>query len=335
MHRGGYRIYGPYREKRGWRVVITAADGSRASESYPEESEALDRVRQLRQKVEQEVWIDEALAGYRKHREAEGVTMSTVATDMHRLRILVEPHADSLERLTPRKAQRLYDRMRERGYSADYHRGALTVAKRFGRWCVEQGWCRRNPFGEVKPVGKKRRGKAQLTIDESRKLHATCLADPSPEATAVLCCLLLGLRASEVVQLEARDIDDGGRLLRVRRETTKTDAGERRLELTPELSDRLRALAPSGPLFPGKTRYWVLYHVKRLCRVAGVPEVTAHGLRGTHSTLATEAGAAAALVQAQLGHTDTETGRRHYYGEDTARAAQGRAALAVLQGGRR
>jgi integrase len=60
------------------------------------------------------------------------------------------------------------------------------------------------------------------------------------------------------------------------------------------------------------SRYWVLDQVKRLCQKAGVKEVTTHGMRGLHATLATAAGATSELVAAQLGHTTPAITERHY-----------------------
>jgi len=56
--------------------------------------------------------------------------------------------------------------------AADTHQDALSVAKDFGAFCVEQRWLRVNPFAEVEPVGRKVEGadKPRLTVDESRRL---------------------------------------------------------------------------------------------------------------------------------------------------------------------
>jgi hypothetical protein len=46
----------------------------------------------------------------------------------------------------------------------------------------------------------------------------------------------------------------------------------------------------------GIPRDWVRKWVKRICNTAGVPKVTAHGMRGLHSTLAVEHGVSAHVV---------------------------------------
>jgi integrase len=47
--------------------------------------------------------------------------------------------------------------------------------------------------------------------------------------------------------------------------------------------------------------------VQRICLEAKVPQVTAHGMRGLHSTLALEHGASAHVVASSLGHESFST----------------------------
>lgn len=139
-----------------------------------------------------------------------------------------------------------------------------------------------NPFEEIEGVGKRKKGKTQLTIDEARVLLATCLAADGIGATAALCCLLLAMRAGEIVGLSPRSIDDGGRILRI--DVAKTDAGIRLIEIPEVLRDRLPALAAAS-----FDRHWGNRNVHRLCKKAGVTNVGPHALRGTHASLATQA----------------------------------------------
>jgi integrase/recombinase XerC len=81
---------------------------------------------------------------------------------------------------------------------------------------------------------------------------------------------------------------------------------------------------------------WAREQVTRMCKLAGVPRVTPHGLRGTNATLATEAGAASHLVAAQLGHASTAiTEGGAYIDPHRAGAAKRQTALRVLAGGLR
>jgi integrase len=243
---------------------------------------------------------------------------------------------DHLGELTPKACQAAYDRLRAAGRSVDTHRNTLAVSKSFLGWCRAKGWAEANAMEGVTGEGRRRRGKAQLRIDESRKLLDLALelgAAGDASAVAVATVLLMGIRASECAWIQARDVDDGGRLLWIPR--SKTEAGVRRLEVPEVLRPLLKGIGPQvGPLFPDRDRHWVLYHVRRLCRLAGVPEVTTHGLRGTQSTISRAGGASAEVVAAQLGHASTGVQDRHYVQPDAAADARNRAALNVLRGGR-
>jgi integrase len=117
----------------------------------------------------------------------------------------------------------------------------------------------------------------------------------------------------------------------------KTEASKRVCEVPDRLRPALLALAKtrqSGPLFPGRTRYWLHYHVARLCRAAGVPEVCPHGLRGTHSTLVREAGLTSNVIAQALGQTSPQVTERHDIAPGTSHRANARRALVVLKGGR-
>jgi integrase len=83
------------------------------------------------------------------------------------------------------------------------------------------------------------------------------------------------------------------------------------------------------------TRYWVYYHVQRLCREARIEVVSPHGLRGLHATLATVAGGTAHQVAAALGHSSPAITEAAYLDKGVMQAERHRAALTVLAGGQR
>ena len=80
-----------------------------------------------------------------------------------------------------------------------------------------------------------------------------------PRRAVIETLLLAGLRASELCGLDGQHLDLAGGRLRVPREVTKTDAGERVIPLLPALRERLgehRAARPAGlgePAFPTRT----------------------------------------------------------------------------------
>jgi integrase len=61
--------------------------------------------------------------------------------------------------------------------------------------------------------------------------------------------------------------------------------------------------------------------------VAGVTVVTAQGLRGTHATLAEEAGTAPLAVAKSMGHTGHDVTERQYLAPGTTDRVRQRAAI--------
>ena len=87
---------------------------------------------------------------------------------------------------------------------------------------------------------------------------------------------------------------------------SKTEAGKRTLLVPEFLRTFLEELAegkrPEDLLFGYHDRNWPRKWVARICKAAGVPRVTAHGMRGLHGTLAVETGLSAHAVASALGH---------------------------------
>jgi integrase len=59
-------------------------------------------------------------------------------------------------------------------------------------------------------------------------------------------------------------------------------------------------------------RYWLRLAVRRICQVAKTPIIGPHGLRGTHATLAVQAGVTGDAVAAALGHESFAVTAGHY-----------------------
>ena len=210
-------------------------------------------------------------------------------------------------------------------------------------WCVTMKWIAANPLEEVAGLGRRRKGKPQLRIDESRKWLNKALeladsyqgrgADDGP--IAAMLTFVLGMRCSEIVERVVRDVDDAGRLLWI--PDSKTPAGRRTLEVPPVLVPYLQALsqgrAPAARLFSSSSREWPTKWVKRICVAAGVPVVPGHGLRGTHATLAMDRGSTGQVVSAQLGHESATTTCENYASRAAQATGQQRRFMRVLRGG--
>jgi len=208
-----------------------------------------------------------------------------------------------------------------RPLAAATHRVRLALARRFYAWSVKSGFCKRNPFAEVQPVGRVNVGKKQLRIDEARRLESFCLVqarEGDVSAVGALLMMYLGLRQGEVIARVGRDIDDDGRVLWVT--SGKTKNAKRRLKIPEQLRPLIQTLVqtrqPDDLLFfpskgnPHPNYYWL--QVRRLCRLAGVTVVCAHSLRGLHATLALDGGATADAVARALGHGSFSMTERHY-----------------------
>lgn len=125
-----------------------------------------------------------------------------------------------------------------------------------------------------------------------------------------------GLRVSEVINLEVKDIDSKRMVLHVRSGKGQKDRVVMLSEkLLPVLREYWQAYRPTGKLFyPGKNREGaldrknVLIACRRMARCAGISKrVTPHTLRHSFATHLLEAGTDIRTIQALLGHRSLRT----------------------------
>jgi len=226
---------------------------------------------------------------------------------------------------------------------------------------VEYGYITRNPaFGrkrllkEPKPIRSYLQPEQIAALlraagridDEARK------GDCRRRQIVLAMMALAGLRISEVLDLHWRDVDQSARWLEVAE--AKTDAGVRRVHLTPALREMLLAYRarvqrrrPMDRVFPtrrGKRdnpsniRNRILPLAIELAneelRSAGHQEIgaiTPHSLRRTYISLALAAGADVPYVMQQAGHSDPRMTLSVYAGVIASKADHG-AALDGLVG---
>jgi len=296
--------------------------------------------------VTEGVTVSHAIEAYGKHLTEKGLKARPIEDRLYRLNAFFPDGALALSDLTKPMCAGYYEALRTRVsragkiYSVDTHRSMLAEARMLAKFCVSKHWLRASPLDGVEGRGKRRHGKPQLRIDEARRWMAKAieLADAGEAgAIAAMMALLLGMRASEIVSRVVRDIDDEGRLLWI--PYAKTEAGKRTLRvpdiLRPYLQRIIAGAEPEAPIFNGHWRDWPREWVQRICEKAGVPKVTAHGMRGLHSTLALEAGITGAVVAASLGHEHVSTTIESYAKPDAVTGAQQQRVLTVLSGGLR
>ena len=345
------RVLGPYRHYRRWRVLLVSAGGEKTVTDYEREEEARQVVRSLRRELAKggERTVREAREKYEAYmRDEKGNKPRSIEATTWRLGIFFQEEDLPLDDLTPTRCRGYYEALRtrprprtKRPLAVDSHRNILAEAKSFLRWCcAKKKWIARNPLEGVEGIGRRKHGKAQLRVDEARRwlTAAVVQADAGEDgAVAALLALVMGMRASEIVSRVVRDLDDGGRLLWI--PDSKTEAGRRTLQVPDLLQPYLRARAegksPEAKLFGDHWRDWVRKWVQKICEAAKVPRVTAHGMRGLHSTLAVEHGVSAHVVAASLGHESSTTTMQSYVKPEAAAGAKQRRVLTVLEGGRR
>lgn len=314
-------------------MEVTRPSGKRATRTLATRELAEEIADHARSKMNGEAQtIRRAIEMFLAELEERKCKPSHLSSTRHRLNLMFDKQERSLWDLSPTVCQMLYDDLRAKKrkngkeYSVDYQRNTMLTSRAMCKWLVKAGVLNSNPFEGIEGVGKRKRGKTQLTIDESRKFLATCLAEDSVGATAAMCCLVLAMRCGEIVGLTQRSIDDNGRILRI--DEAKTTAGIRLIEVPEMMRARLPELANADI-----DRHWINREVHRMCEVAGVEDVGPHALRGTHASLATRAGATSQLVANTLGHASTEVTTQHYTQASAVSETRSHVALKVLAGG--
>jgi integrase len=257
--------------------------------------------------------------------ESRGDLKSTsCATLRYRLEALIEGFRESPIQVFP--AVTAWKRVVNEN-AVDTLHGIRSAGTGFFEWCVRQSYIKKNPFTGIEITGKKKRGKAQLRLDEARAFLERALVVANGERISkrrgsqqevgvlgAAIALLLGLRNGEVTACQVRDLDDGGRVLWIT--ASKTEAGIRRVEVPDVLRPTLLKLAEgrngTEQLFSGLTGNGMRYWTKELCKDLALPLITPHGLRGTHATASMRPHANPHEVAAALGHASFAVTKRHY-----------------------
>lgn len=330
------RVLGPYAFRDQWRCAIR--NGQRkhylSPEKTPERAMAVAERFVTELTASQPVTVGSAIDRYQQYLKDKGNKPASYDITPLRLRRFFGPMLGApLGALSERRCQALYDGLREqksqrtgKPLSVDTHRAYLADARSFGRWAVKAKLMRTSPVAEIEGMGRRRRGKPQLRHDEALVWlrHAEELAKQGEMgAVAAMMTLLMGLRCSEVVSRVVRDLDQGGKVLWI--PDSKTEAGKRTVKVPAMLQPYLRALCqdklPLALLLGPRDRDWPRHWVQRICKLAKVPEVCAHSMRGLHATLAIEAGASPDVVARSLGHESASMTLSAYAAPGSAESA--------------
>ena len=330
------RVKGPYAERDGTRFRLRIVENDTKKDLYfasEEEARAImaDLQRELQSTSRRR--LDDVIDEYCHEKEHLGRAKAQTCSDQReRLRFFLRDHLEQdLKMLTPAVAAELYRSAVQdptpktgRPMAAASHRFYLSLAKTLFAWALRKKYLSKNPFAEVQPVGRVSTGKPQLRIDEAQQFVTTGLRlfdeDGDLLALGGVMALLMGLRASEVLLRQVRDVDRGATILWI--DGGKTRNARRYLDVPAVLQPRLRKLTTDRAgeeLLIGQSRdgvmrdrrsLWVA--VGRICRTAGVPRVCPHSLRGLWATLGVQSGAVSHAVAASLGHGSFEMTAKHY-----------------------
>ena len=180
-----------------------------------------------------------------------------------------------------------------------------------------------------------------FTIGELHLIESACRERFPGHYPFILCMARTGMRIGEATALQWRDVDFANDCIVVRRniphhrqvETTKTEAGQRKVDMSPELSAELKRLMIEGKkqaLAEGKPfdmEHWTfpnelgtpIFYTNFLRRVwhkvqdiAKVRRRTPHDLRHAWASHMLAAGADLAYVSNQLGHANPSITLRIY-----------------------
>lgn len=322
-------IYGPYPPSRGrsrWRIVVRDGDRRKSiTTSSPEEAHKL--IEQLKQELSSKVplSVHEALEQYLEYKAHSLAEISLFTLRKRLTRFLPDIPVAALGSA---RAERMYEAETRRvgkygkPVTAATHQALLRNAKEFFRWLVKRKLASSNPFDNVEPVGRASVGKRQPRLTEAQQLVRTLLADArtgNEGALAILITIYAGLRSGEVMSLTVQDVDQEGRAVWVVR--GKTRNARRAVKLYEEVARLLWAHVQGRPAeqrvfasnLPRKPKPpWMHKRLARYCRLAGVPVVCPHALRGLNATLAIEGGAPTDAVARALGHANFGVTQRHY-----------------------
>lgn len=348
---GGPRFYGPYKHGDKWRVHIVRTaivDGERERtttyaicDSRDEGVELVEGSREEAQGFTVRMAVDEFIEHKRPNVES-----TTLENYEHRLWRLLGLPGNSTRpiRWVAHRGAELYQASIE-GAKNDTHINGLNVGRMWGFWCVKRRYLKVNPFADVERVGRKVHGstKPRLTVDESRQLETYCFENASdPDCVLTYGYLMLGKRASELVGVTARDLDDGGRLLRIRK--AKSAASVKPIAVPEKLREMLldlaRGRAPDARLFVNlsgepMSRYVARDRVKAVLKAAKVTELPPQALRRTFTDNASLQGFTLKTIAEMTGHETDAVTQRSYISPERVEQAAVERNLRVLQGGRR
>ena len=342
-----WRAYGPYEHGQKWRIAFVRGSGEARKtryETFDTREQAERGISEARDEA-QGITVKQAVEKFLAYKRSKALATATIDNYEFRLKRLLNlaKNGERPLRFVKNRGKELY--LQSVRGAGDTHINGLNVGRMWGTWLVKNRLLKANPFEDVEQVGRKRHGstKSRLTVDESRRLETYCFAHQT-EQDAVLTYgyLMLGKRASELVSITPRDLDDDGWLLRIRKAKTEASVGS--VPVPPELREMLVELAEGKPadeaLFRNlegdpMSRYVARDRVKATCKAAGVTVLPPQALRRTFTDNANRQGVALKTIAEMTGHTSENVTKRSYMDKAVADGAAVERNLRVIAGGKR
>jgi integrase len=235
---------------------------------------------------------------------------------------------NELSRLTYQQLLNDYAETHERQTVMDFHRhikSSLIDA-------LEEGIIDRDPTRKAIIKGKtpgKHKTKFLNQHEVQLLLDSLCLDEGVNWDYFILLITKTGLRFSEALALTPADFDFARQTLNVTKTwdykskeegfaPTKNHSSIRKIQLdwqtVIQFSQLTKGLPDNKPIFVKSKIYndTVNHYLERLCKKAGIPVISVHGLRHTHASLLLYAGVSIASVARRLGHSNMNTTQQTY-----------------------
>ena len=205
--------------------------------------------------------------------------------------------------------QYLVHLVEERKLAWGTYNQALAALRYVYRWVLKRGEVVR----DIRGPRRTRHLPVVLSLDEVRRFFAAVIS--YKHRMILMTAYSAGLRISEVIHLQVKDVDSERMVIHVRQGKRNKD---RYTVLSPVLWEMLRhycwAARPVSYLFPGRSldKAMTDSQVQRACKEAQVSagidkEISPHTFRHSFATHLLEAGTDLRVIQALLGHSSPQT----------------------------
>lgn len=310
------------RRRQGQRTLRTRVEAERTLASVLTEVERGEYIPPLTRTVA------ELLEEYCQQQAAHWAIQTRRNVETRRRHLVAALGPVPVQQMTPSRIRSVVAEWSAAGMARESQRKILQLLHAALDRAVTDGWLRRNPAEGIAAGGPAPEPLLIWTPEQAASFLA--VTDARVDAALWRLLVTLGPRHGEVRALCWEDVQGETLLIRAqvrqadaRRVAPKTAAGVRALPLSPTLVAQLRryrawqaerklALGPGWQhdgllLFTGPAGRMLVEQVvnrtlKALCREAGVPELSVHGLRHVAASTMLAAGVSAKTVQTLLGH---------------------------------